>query len=187
MSEVNPELRVPFQPDPFHVEAWLREERPGVQRLRSLIEAQPAQYRPQLRRMIREAAEAIVGSDAGTAADVEARNHASHLLEPDMNEGLFAVVDVIPVDPDAEKDVQVAQAEARAEALEQENARLRQMLASAPTGDPEDGDEPEPESIPAPSQAEQAASDALLDQALEGDLDDDELPPYSGPGADGEA
>ena len=185
--DVHPELRVPFQPDPFHVEGWLRAERPGLKRLVNLVDSQPPQFRPQLRRLIRGAAEAIVESGGTSLDEREAVNHAKHLLADEEGVGLFTTVDVVPVDPNAEKDAQIAQAKAAQEAAEAEVARLRALLDEAPTGDPEDGeagvaaaavvDVPDPE----PTEAEVAASAALLDAALEGDLDDDEVPDFSGP------
>lgn len=188
MSEVNPELRVPFTPDPFHTEAWLRAEKPGATRISILVEAQPPQYRPMLRRLFREAAEAIVATEPASLEDREAWNHASSLLQEENTDAaaVFSKVDVVPVDPDAEKDEQIAQARAAADAALAEVERLKALLAEAPTGDPEDGDEDvEPESdepeVAGPTPAEQAESDAILDAILEEDQDDAELPPYSGP------
>lgn len=206
---VHTELRVPFQADAFHAEAWLRAERPGLNRLASLVDAQPPMYRPQLRRLIREAAQSIVDAPAMSAADIEAKNHATHLLADEAEVGLFSTRDVIPVDPQAEKDQQIAAAQAAQAEAEAEVARLQALLADTPTDDPADGDEgiaqgsavevtldpgepggdervvvTEHDAETKTFTAEEvAASAAILDAALEGDLDDDEVAPYTG-GAD---
>lgn len=180
----NPELRVPFAMTPHDVEAWLRAERPGPKRLATMVDAQPVNYRPQLRRLLREAAEAIADSDVASSDELEARNHAKHLLLGEQSDVLTRS-DVVPVDPKAEQRAHMEAVAAENEALRLRIAALEDQIAELPTGDPADGDDGVAEAAevvdrPAPSAEEVARSAAILDDVLE-DIDADEVAPYSGP------
>lgn len=167
-------MKVPFDPQPDVVFSWLRTEKPGPKRLDKLIEAQAPGERAQLRRLLRDAAEAIVAdTDPGglsELATLDARNHAAHLLD----DGVLTKVDPVVVDPDA--DVRAALAEAlavvdnqQALLLEQEQivSRLEQRITELEEGVNRALDQVDVvEVAPAPTAEEQAIarSAAILDE-----------------------
>lgn len=178
---VNPALRVPFGTDPVHVEAWLRAEKPGAQRLSNLVMAQPATYRPQIRRLLREAAQRIAQDDGRDLETIEERNHATHLLA----EPALTTVDPVVV---KDRDPEVVKLERELRFRDEQIAALlaeKEAAAAAPAP------EPAPEEVvvvahdaeaqtvtveapaePEPDAAAIAASAALLDT----DPDSFELP-----------
>lgn len=187
--EVHSELRVPFTPDEFNVEAWLRAEKPGQERIASLIAAQPEHMRPILQRLFKAAIGRIVedtGYDPTLTASVEERNHAEYLAaSPALTKELPDVPKPIGDLDEAREEIAVLQG--IADRLERENAvltiRVRELedeiaaRAAAPRGGVVEGvgdstPEPAPET---PSAEALAASDALLDAALVDEDDDDEF------------
>lgn len=143
MPPVNQELAIPFGAEPIHAEAWVRAERPSPERVEALINAQPEEYRPTVRRLLEGAVKIVEAEGPAEPAALE---------DPVVVEAVDAeAVEAAPVVEDPIHDL-LPEVEVVEHAIPAPAETLTRV-------DPE----PTPEQV--------AASAAVIDAALEDDED----------------